>query len=228
MNEYQPYDSTFLLEKGHYPFPICPNHFAVWLFDRAVRHYLVYHTDHILWADDHPIHPMWFFATAHHLSVCWRVVDRYNRKYVSMISDAVIAVVTLLLAISFILGYKPLWLIFAVLAVRSFGTGIQTPTVNSIIPQLVPKEHLIRVNGINSTLSSLNMLIAPATSGVLYAYLSIEKIFFVDVITAAIALTLMSMLKLARLSSQNLEGKSTIKAIREGFYYLKENPLLAI
>ena len=33
-------------------------------------------------------------------------VDRYNRKYVSMISDAVIAVVTLLLAISFILGYK--------------------------------------------------------------------------------------------------------------------------
>ncbi|TBL56464.1 MFS transporter [Hafnia paralvei] len=154
-------------------------------------------------------------------------VDRYNRKYVSMISDAVIAVVTLLLAISFILGYKPLWLIFAVLAVRSFGTGIQTPTVNSIIPQLVPKEHLIRVNGINSTLSSLNMLIAPATSGVLYAYLSIEKIFFVDVITAAIALTLMSMLKLARLSSQNLEGKSTIKAIREGFYYLKENPFIS-
>ncbi|WP_265331963.1 MFS transporter [Hafnia paralvei] len=133
-------------------------------------------------------------------------VDRYNRKYVSMISDAVIAVVTLLLAISFILGYKPLWLIFAVLAVRSFGTGIQTPTVNSIIPQLVPKEHLIRVNGINSTLSSLNMLIAPATSGVLYAYLSIEKIFFVDVITAAIALTLMSMLKLARLSSQILRA----------------------
>lgn len=154
-------------------------------------------------------------------------VDRYNRKYVSMISDAVIAVVTLLLAISFILGYKPLWLIFAVLAVRSFGTGIQTPTVNSIIPQLVPKEHLIRVNGINSTLSSLNMLIAPATSGVLYAYLSIEKIFFVDVTTAAIALTLMSMLKLARLSSQNLEGKSTIKAIREGFYYLKENPFIS-
>ncbi|WP_306586544.1 MFS transporter [Hafnia paralvei] len=154
-------------------------------------------------------------------------VDRYNRKYVSMISDAVIAVVTLLLAISFILGYKPLWLIFAVLAVRSFGTGIQTPTVNSIIPQLVPKEHLIRVNGINSTLSSLNMLIAPATSGVLYAYLSIEKIFFVDVITAAIALTLMSMLKLARLSSQNLEGKSTIKAIREGFYYLKENTFIS-
>lgn len=153
-------------------------------------------------------------------------VDRYNRKYVSMISDAVIAVVTLLLAISFILGYKPLWLIFAVLAVRSFGTGIQTPTVNSIIPQLVPKEHLIRVNGINSTLSSLNILIAPAASGVLYAYFSIEKIFFVDVITAAIALTLMSMLKLTRLSSQNLEGKSTIKAIREGFHYLKENPFI--
>lgn len=119
MNEYQPYDSTFLLEKGHYPFPICPNHFAVWLFDRAVRHYLVYHTDHILWADDHPIHPMWFLPQLIISLFAGVWVDRYNRKYVSMISDAVIAVVTLLLAISFILGYKPLWLIFAVLAVRS-------------------------------------------------------------------------------------------------------------
>jgi len=153
-------------------------------------------------------------------------VDRYNRKYVSMISDAVIALVTLLLAVSFILGYKPLWLIFAVLAVRSFGTGIQTPTVNAIIPQLVPKDRLIKINGINSTLSSLNMLIAPAASGVLYAYFSIEKIFFADVITAAIGLALMSMLKLAKLTNDNLDGKSTIKAIGEGFHYLRQNPFI--
>ena len=153
-------------------------------------------------------------------------VDRYNRKYVSMISDAVIALVTLLLAVAFILGYKPLWLIFAVLAVRSFGTGIQTPTVNAIIPQLVPKDRLIKINGINSTLSSLNMLIAPAASGVLYAYFSIEKIFFADIITAAIGLALMSMLKLAKLTNDNLDGKSTIKAIGEGFHYLRQNPFI--
>lgn len=153
-------------------------------------------------------------------------VDRYNRKYVSMISDAAITLVTLLLAVSFILGYKPLWLIFAVLAVRSFGTGIQTPTVNAIIPQLVPKDRLIKINGINSTLSSLNMLIAPAASGVLYAYFSIEKIFFADVITAAIGLVLMSMLKITKLTNDNLDGQSTIKAIGEGFRYLRQNPFI--
>lgn len=154
-------------------------------------------------------------------------VDRYNRKYVSMISDAVIALVTLLLAVAFILGYKPLWLIFAVLAVRSFGTEIQTPTVNAIIPQLVPKDRLIKINGINSTLSSLNMLIAPAASGVLYAYFSIEKIFFADVITAAIGLVFMSMLKIAKLTNSNLDGKSTIKVIGEGFHYLRQNPFIS-
>ncbi|MDN6109768.1 MAG: MFS transporter [Enterobacterales bacterium] len=154
-------------------------------------------------------------------------VDRYNRKYVSMISDAAITLVTLLLAVSFILGYKPLWLIFAVLAVRSFGTGIQTPTVNAIIPQLVPKDRLIKINGINSTLSSLNMLIAPAASGVLYAYFSIEKIFFADVITAAIGLVFMSMLKIAKLTNSNLDGKSTIKVIGEGFHYLRQNPFIS-
>lgn len=151
-------------------------------------------------------------------------VDRYNRKYVSMISDAVIALVTLLLAISFMLGYNPLWLLFAVLAVRSFGTGIQTPTVNAIIGQIVPKAHLLRVNGINSTINSLIMLLSPAVSGVLYAISSIEKIFFIDVITAAIGLAIMSVLKLAKLSNENLHGKSNISAIAEGFRYLRNNP----
>ncbi|MCS3430597.1 MFS transporter [Klebsiella sp. BIGb0407] len=154
-------------------------------------------------------------------------VDRYNRKYVSMISDAVIALVTLLLAVSFMLGYNPLWLLFAVLVVRSFGTGIQTPTVNAIIGQIVPKAYLLKVNGINSTINSLIMLFSPAVSGALYAITSIEKIFFIDVITAAIGLAIMSVLKLARLSNENLHGKSSISAIGEGFRYLRNNPFVS-
>lgn len=154
-------------------------------------------------------------------------VDRYNRKYVSMISDAVIALVTLLLAVSFMLGYNPLWLLFAVLVVRSFGTGIQTPTVNAIIGQIVPKAYLLKVNGINSTINSLIMLLSPAVSGALYAITSIEKIFFIDVITAAIGLAIMSVLKLARLSNENLHGKSSISAIGEGFRYLRNNPFVS-
>lgn len=78
-------------------------------------------------------------------------IDRYDRKLMIMLSDSVIAVSTLLLAIAFLSGHKSVWLLFAALVVRSAGTGIQTPAVNAMIPQIVPQTHFMKINGINST-----------------------------------------------------------------------------
>ena len=69
--------------------------------------------------------------------------DRYNRKILVVGSDMVIALVTLILAIVMINGYTGIALIIVVSAIRSAGSGIQSPSVNALIPQIVPTEHLI-------------------------------------------------------------------------------------
>lgn len=51
--------------------------------------------------------------------------DRYNRKMLIIVADGLIALATLVLAIFFLMGYKVIGFLFAVAAVRSFGTGIQ-------------------------------------------------------------------------------------------------------
>lgn len=123
--------------------------------------------------------------------------DRFNRKWLIMIADAMIAVVTLILAIVFLLGYEALWLLFVIAAVRALGAGIQTPAVGAILPQIVPQDQLTRVNGINGTLQALIMFVAPIASAALLTMATIEIIFFIDVITAAIAiLTLLFFLKI--------------------------------
>ena len=68
--------------------------------------------------------------------------DRYNRKILIILSDALTATSTLVLAIVFLLGYNSMWLLFLVAAIRSFGAGIQTPAVSAMIPQIVPEEHI--------------------------------------------------------------------------------------
>ena len=50
--------------------------------------------------------------------------DRYNRKNLIICADALVALSTLGLAFSFFMGYRELWIIFLVSAVRSVGTGI--------------------------------------------------------------------------------------------------------
>lgn len=152
-------------------------------------------------------------------------VDRFDRKLLSMVSDGVIAAATLALAILFLTGHKSIWLLFAVLLIRSAGTGVQTPAVNAIIPQIVPGEQLMRVNGINSTVSSLMMLLSPALSGAVLSVMSIEATFFIDVVTAVIGIGITAGVTVPRLTKHE-DVQPGICDIRDGFLYLKQHDLV--
>ena len=118
--------------------------------------------------------------------------DRLNRKALIIAADAAIAASTLALALFMMSGVDSLWLIYLTLAIRSTGAGIQGPAVSALVPQLVPTQHLMRVNGMLGTIQSAMALLAPAAAGVLYATASIVTIFFVDVVTAVIGIALLA------------------------------------
>ncbi|MFT0560891.1 MFS transporter [Bacillus cereus] len=141
-------------------------------------------------------------------------IDRYDRKKMIMLSDGIIAIATLVLAILFLTRYKSIWLLFIVLLIRSAGTGVQTPAVNALIPQIVPKEYLMKVNGINSSITSLIMFLSIA---------SIETTFFIDVITAMIGISIMLIIQVEGHVNAENKQKSNLQGIKEGFSYLKEN-----
>ncbi len=132
--------------------------------------------------------------------------DRYNRKLLIVLADGMIALCTAVLAILFSLGYTELWLLFVISAIRSVGAGIQTPAVSAFLPELVPQDKLMRVNGINASIMSLMLLLAPAAAGGLYAAMGLAPVFWVDVITAAIGISLLLVLKApAREASPHVE-----------------------
>ncbi|MBW3078455.1 MFS transporter [Bifidobacterium simiiventris] len=114
--------------------------------------------------------------------------DRWNRKLLIMLPDAVIACLTVLLAAAFATGWASLSLIMLVLALRSAGAGVQTPAVQSFIPQITPESKLMRVNSVNGTLQSANQIVAPALSAVLVTMLPLWAILFVDVTTAVVGI----------------------------------------
>lgn len=117
--------------------------------------------------------------------------DRYNRKLLIVVADSVIALSTLVLALLFLSGYDAMWPLFAVSAIRALGTGVQTPAVGAFLPQIVPEQHLTRVNGINGSIQSVIMLLSPMLSGALLTGASIEAIFFIDVGTAVIGVSIL-------------------------------------
>lgn len=150
-------------------------------------------------------------------------VDRYNRKTVVMITDCLIAVATLLLALFFLTGHKDIELLLVVLAIRSAGTGVQTPAVNAIIPQIVPKEHLMKINGINSTLSSIIVFISPAVSGAILSIATLETTLFIDIFTALVGIGITAALPICSLQQRSNIRKSHFAELKEGVVYLQSH-----
>lgn len=150
-------------------------------------------------------------------------IDHCDRKKLIVISDAIIALITLLLALSFLAGQRSIWLLFIALSVRSAGTGVQTPAVNALIPQLAPKEALIKVNGLNSTLSAATIFLSPAVSGSFLAVSSLEFILFIDVLTAIIGIALTLSINIPPYSKDSLFKQSDLAEIKKGFSYLKQH-----
>jgi DHA3 family macrolide efflux protein-like MFS transporter len=149
--------------------------------------------------------------------------DRYNRKMLIVLSDAGIAVSTLVLAIFFLLGYDAIWLLFVISAIRALGTAIQTPTVSAFLPQIVPEDKLIRVNGTFQSIQSIIMLVCPMLAGALLTVASIEAIFFIDVFTALLAILILLLFLHVPVHAKALEKKPVtyLSDMREGLAYIR-------
>ncbi|WP_346200371.1 MFS transporter [Caldifermentibacillus hisashii] len=154
--------------------------------------------------------------------------DRYNRKMLIVLSDGLIALATLILAILFLMGFDDIWLLFLMAAIRAFGTGIQTPAIGAILPQIVPKNKLTKVNGINGSIQAIIMFVSPLVSAALLGMATMEIIFFIDVVTAAIAIgTLLIFLKIPlHEKAKDKQTTSYLSDFKLGLQYVNSHDFL--
>ena len=153
--------------------------------------------------------------------------DRVNRRAMIIVSDSVIALATLGLALLMLSGIDDLWLIFLVMAVRSIGAGVQMPAVSALLPQIAPTDKLMSINGINSSIQSALGLLAPVAAAAVYANMSIVPIFFIDVVTAVIGIGLLSMISVPTLDRAASDEKPSYFAdLKDGIKYIFTHDLV--
>ena len=153
--------------------------------------------------------------------------DRMNRKVMIILSDSAIALATLGLAFVMLSGTDDLWLIFLVMAVRSVGAGVQMPAISALLPQIVPTDKLLRVNGINSSVQSSLLIFAPVAAAGIYATVSLSAILFIDAVTAVIGLSMLVAVSVPTLSrAADKEKPSYFTDLRDGFTYIFGNNLV--
>jgi len=149
--------------------------------------------------------------------------DRYDRKKLIIVADSAIALSTLILAIVFMSGYREMWLLFVVAAIRALGAGVQTPAVGAFLPQIVPEDKLTKANAANGSIQSIIMLVSPMISGALLTKASIVTIFFIDIVTAFIGISILVIFLRVEAHKKALENSnlSYFEDMQKGINYIK-------
>ena len=117
--------------------------------------------------------------------------DRWNRKLTMVVSDGSVALATLVLAVLFATGVIQIWHIYVILFVRSFAGLFQTPAMDASITLMIPRKHFTRYAGLQQSINGIINIIAPPLGALLIAYLPMQAVLAVDILTATIAILLL-------------------------------------
>ena len=116
------------------------------------------------------------------------LVDRWSRRWTMFLADSVIALASLLLAYLFWTETIQIWHIFALLFVRALGGSFHFPAMQASTSLMVPHEQLTRVQGFNQMLEGGLGIVAAPLGALLLAFLPMQGILAVDVVTALFAI----------------------------------------
>ena len=116
------------------------------------------------------------------------LVDRWNRRWIMLLADSFIALVTICLAVLFALDAVAIWHIYAVMFIRSLAGSFHGNAMTASTSLMVPVENLTRIQGINQMLNGgLNIVSAPL-GALLLDMLPLQTILAIDVVTAMFAI----------------------------------------
>lgn len=150
-------------------------------------------------------------------------IDRINKKFLLIFYDAIVAVIALGL---FIYGINhdvyPLWMVFITIGIRAVAQTAQMPTVQSIMPTMVPKHEITRVNGQFGMIQSLVFIVSPGIGAFMVAAFPIHWVILLDVIGFILGAGMLLLVKIPEVSTQG-EKIAVFRDAKEGFNILRDN-----
>jgi DHA3 family macrolide efflux protein-like MFS transporter len=157
------------------------------------------------------------------------IADRINRKALIFTVDLLQSLFTVVLTIIYMFYYIPnaadptqipnktllLTCTFVILGLRGIMQAFHSPVVSAMIPTMVPQKHLSRMNGVGFLSSGIINVIGPVVGALLYKAIDVSLTLWADIITMAIALIPLLLIKIPSASEINGEKKKV--KFREDF-----------
>ena len=157
------------------------------------------------------------------------LVDRWNRKMIMIFADLYVMLLTVVLVVMFYTDTIQIWHIYLIMIARAIGDTFQRPALGASIPMLVPKENLVRANGLFQMLMNGIKVVGPPAGALLMESLPMQGVLSVDIITAVIAVACLIPLMIPKPPRTTLAVKADyFGEMKQGFHYIWTKPGLPV
>jgi MFS family permease len=147
------------------------------------------------------------------------VADTFNRRRVLFITQSVMALVALALAILTLTGQITIWYIYLLTAVQASAQAFDAPSRQAMIPSLVPVKDLPNAFSLSSIAHNTGAILGPALAGIVIATLGQEYTYFFNAISFFAVISALILMGTVLQDTRNAPGIKLSAAI-DGFRFI--------
>lgn len=111
------------------------------------------------------------------------LADAVDRRRMVQITELTLALIAGALVVNASLPSPHIWLVFAAAALMAGLDAIQRPSLEALLPRLVPREEITAAAALQSLRTTVGMIAGPALGGVLIASAGLPVTYGVDMLT---------------------------------------------
>ncbi len=154
------------------------------------------------------------------------IADRYDRRKLLIRSQLVQAVAAFSLAVLVFSGEIRIWHILFFSFFAGCGQAFGGPAYQSLIPSLVPREHLPNAIALNSTQFNLSRVLGPLIGTGVVLSIGTAACFGINGLSFFIVIFTLMALHLPALASSTTGPKSIREDLRTGLQFVKNNRIV--
>jgi MFS transporter, DHA3 family, macrolide efflux protein len=117
------------------------------------------------------------------------IVDRYNRKTLMIVSDAILMLCTSAIAVLYFSNHLQIWHLYLTAAINGGSHQIQSLAYQTSLTLLVPSQDYLRANSMNSSVHYGSTILGPALTGILFPWIGLSGILVLDWLTFGLAIS---------------------------------------
>lgn len=152
------------------------------------------------------------------------VADTMDRRKLLLVSEAIMSLGALGLAINSALPEPSLWVIFGIAALMQAASGFHRPAMDAMTQKMVAVEDLASISALGSLRYSAGSVAGPALGGLLIAAAGAKVAYLVDFGTFLFALTMLWMMR--SMPPPEQKHAPGLRSIYEGLQYAVKRPEL--